>query len=183
MHQIVRQLLENRGVQVLGDGNEGEPDSSSVAVLVDPTDDDWARVRARSSPVVLVVDDEPTDAEVVAKVLQGADAVVHAGSMRTCLSAAVELVAGGGSELTPAQSRTLVAVARSSVREPAVVLTMRERQIIDSIAGGASVKQTALALGISAKTVENLQSRLFRKLGVRNRAQAIAQAHVLGLLA
>jgi DNA-binding CsgD family transcriptional regulator len=31
--------------------------------------------------------------------------------------------------------------------------------------------------------VENLQSRLFRKLGARNRAHAVALAHRFGLLA
>ena len=45
------------------------------------------------------------------------------------------------------------------------------------------MKQTALALGISAKTVENLQGRLFRKLGVRNRAQAVAAVYERSLLA
>jgi DNA-binding CsgD family transcriptional regulator len=54
--------------------------------------------------------------------------------------------------------------------------------IIQSITRGEVIKQTAIALGISAKTVENLQSRLFRKLGVRNRAQAVARAHSLGLI-
>jgi DNA-binding CsgD family transcriptional regulator len=44
------------------------------------------------------------------------------------------------------------------------------------------VKQTAVALGIAHKTVENLQGRLFAKLGVRNRAQAVLRAHTLGLL-
>jgi DNA-binding CsgD family transcriptional regulator len=32
------------------------------------------------------------------------------------------------------------------------------------------------------KTVENLQSRMFRKLGARNRAHAVTIAHRLGLL-
>ena len=40
-------------------------------------------------------------------------------------------------------------------------LTPREHQILHSIDRGESVKQTARALGISPKTVENLQSRLF----------------------
>ena len=31
-------------------------------------------------------------------------------------------------------------------------------------------------------TVENLQGRLFRKVKARNRAQAVARAHALGLL-
>ncbi|HJR25601.1 MAG TPA: helix-turn-helix transcriptional regulator, partial [Acidimicrobiales bacterium] len=61
-------------------------------------------------------------------------------------------------------------------------LTPRERQILLSIDRGESVKQTARSLGISPKTVENLQSRLFSKLDVRNRAQAVSHAHGLGIL-
>jgi DNA-binding NarL/FixJ family response regulator len=61
-------------------------------------------------------------------------------------------------------------------------VSMREHQILESIDRGLSVKQTALALGVSPKTVENLQSRLFGKLGARNRAQAVYRAHQLGLL-
>ena len=61
-------------------------------------------------------------------------------------------------------------------------LTPREREILASIDRGDSVRQTARSLGIAVKTVENLQGRLFRKLGVRNRAQAVAAAHNRGLL-
>jgi DNA-binding CsgD family transcriptional regulator len=63
-----------------------------------------------------------------------------------------------------------------------ITLTPREVDILESIERGESVKQTARSLGIAIKTVENLQSRLFRKLGARNRAQAIAKAHDLNLL-
>src|SRR4029077_10378356 len=48
---------------------------------------------------------------------------------------------------------------------------------------GYSIRQTAQALGIAPKTVENIQTRLFRKLGVRNRSGALAVADALGLLA
>jgi two-component system, NarL family, nitrate/nitrite response regulator NarL len=65
---------------------------------------------------------------------------------------------------------------------PNIKLTPREIDILNSIQRGESVKQTARALGISIKTVENLQSRLFRKVGARNRAQAISRAHELNLL-
>jgi DNA-binding CsgD family transcriptional regulator len=44
------------------------------------------------------------------------------------------------------------------------------------------VRQTARALGIAVKTVENAQGHLFRKLGVHNRAAAVATAYALGLL-
>jgi len=61
-------------------------------------------------------------------------------------------------------------------------LTPRELSILQSVERGESVKQTARSLGIAMKTVENLQSRMFRKLGARNRAHAVTIAHRLGLL-
>ena len=50
------------------------------------------------------------------------------------------------------------------------------------MAQGHSIRQTARALGIAPKTVENVQTRLFRKLGVRNRSGALAVAERFGLL-
>ena len=44
-------------------------------------------------------------------------------------------------------------------------LTSRELDILHLIATGQTVRQTARALGIAEKTVENTQSRLYRKLG------------------
>jgi len=63
-----------------------------------------------------------------------------------------------------------------------VDLTARESDILVSISLGHTVRQTAHALGIAPKTVENTQARLFGKLGVRNRASALATAYTLGLL-
>jgi two-component system nitrate/nitrite response regulator NarL len=62
-------------------------------------------------------------------------------------------------------------------------LTSRESDILSSMAQGHSIRQTARALGIAPKTVENVQTRLFRKLGVRNRSGAPAVADAFGLLA
>jgi DNA-binding CsgD family transcriptional regulator len=70
--------------------------------------------------------------------------------------------------------------------QPAVAtppqLTGRELDILRSIAAGHSVRQTGRALGIAVKTVENTQTRLFQKLGARNRAQALAVGSRYGLL-
>ena len=63
-----------------------------------------------------------------------------------------------------------------------VELTAREADILVSISLGHTVRQTAQSLGIAPKTVENTQARLFSKLGVRNRAGALAAAYALGLL-
>jgi len=61
-------------------------------------------------------------------------------------------------------------------------LTARESDILQSVARGDSIRQTARALGISPKTVENIQTGLFRKLGVRNRTEAFTMVDALGLL-
>ncbi len=56
-------------------------------------------------------------------------------------------------------------------------LTARESEIISLAAAGSSVKQTARALNISVKTVESIQSHLFRKLGVSSRTGAVAAVY------
>ncbi|GLZ35390.1 hypothetical protein Lesp02_75770 [Lentzea sp. NBRC 105346] len=61
-------------------------------------------------------------------------------------------------------------------------LTHRDADILESIARGDSVRQTAQALGIAVKTVEAEQRQLFFKLRVHNRAQALAEARRLGLV-
>jgi len=61
-------------------------------------------------------------------------------------------------------------------------LTARESDILRYLGRGHSIRQTARALGIAPKTVENVQTRLFRKLGVRNRSGALAVADAFGLL-
>lgn len=73
------------------------------------------------------------------------------------------------------------AIRRGLVRRPPAVrtarLTPRESEIINLAAAGNSVKQTARALNISVKTVESIQSHLFRKLGVSGRTGAVAAVY------
>ena len=65
---------------------------------------------------------------------------------------------------------------------PRIELTARQRSVLELIVRGESVKQTARTLGIAVKTVENTQSRLYRRLGVRNRSQAVTVAMQSGLV-
>ena len=60
-------------------------------------------------------------------------------------------------------------------------LTNREREVLESVARGLSNDEIATALYISPKTVRNHITRIFRKLGVERRAQAIVQARENGL--
>lgn len=182
-HQAVVSLLAGNGIVAVG--NEDRRDGSAaaqVAVLFEPSDEDWASAQAAALPVVLVESGQTEASGVLEAVLRGADAVVHADAEPTELLAAISVVLEGGTLLNPSQVRAVAQMARKGGANPEVRLTRREAEIIESIAQGDAVKQTARTLGISAKTVENLQSRLFRKLGVQNRAQAVAQAHALGLI-
>jgi len=173
---IVRSILAVGGVDVTGHGGD------SVIVLVEPKDGDWSEARLAGAPIVLVraaVDDDA----LVDGVRRGADAVIELAAATTDVVDAVRAVAAGGALFSPRQASVVIqAFRRSSAGDGAIRLTPRERDILRSIESGHSVKQTARHLGISPKTVENLQSRLFRKLDVRNRAQAIAVAHRSGLL-
>lgn len=163
----------------------GPPGSGRVAVLVDPAPEDWRAVARLDARVVLVLSGELEETAVVRAFLHGADAVVPASRALQELIPVVELVGSGCTLIHPAHLRALMDLARVQLageERSAPSLTPREHEILASIDRGDSVKQTARSLGIAVKTVENRQGRLFRKLGVRNRAQAMAAAHTRGLL-
>ena len=181
LHDVLAHVLSQHDVKVF-DGEQTPNLDPVVTVLVEPEAADWDMARDRALPIVVVSDPALTDGEAVAYVLHGAEAIVATDEVESTIVDVLHIVAQGGTQLAPGLSRAVAALARKATNEPSISLTPRERQILDCIAAGAAVKQTALALGISAKTVENLQGRLFRKLGVRNRAQAVARGHVLGLL-
>ena len=56
------------------------------------------------------------------------------------------------------------------------VLTPRERQVLREVAGGATNKAIAAALGLAVPTVERHLVNLYTKIGARGRADAIAYA-------
>ena len=64
-----------------------------------------------------------------------------------------------------------------------VQLTGREQEVLAHVAGGATNREIAAELHLSPHTVKEHTSALYRKLGVRNRAEAVQRAQRLGLLA
>lgn len=86
-------------------------------------------------------------------------------------------------------ARAVLAVARGlTVFEPAPApegatarLTEREREVLELVAGGATNREIAERLFLSPHTVKEHTSSLYRKLGVRNRAEAVQRAQRLGL--
>jgi DNA-binding NarL/FixJ family response regulator len=66
---------------------------------------------------------------------------------------------------------------------PALGLTERERSVLGLMAAGATNPEIALELHLSRHTVKEHTSSVYRKLGVRNRTEAVQRAQRLGLLA
>ncbi len=62
-------------------------------------------------------------------------------------------------------------------------LTEREREVLELIATGATNREIGATLHLSPHTVKEHSSVLYRKLDVRNRAEAVQRAQRLGLLA
>ena len=61
-------------------------------------------------------------------------------------------------------------------------LSEREREVLEAIASGATNREIAGRLFLSPHTVKEHSSSLYRKLGVRNRAEAVQKAQRLGLI-
>ena len=70
----------------------------------------------------------------------------------------------------------------SSTPEPWQLLTAREQQVLRLLADGETSPSMALQLGVSESTVRTHVERMRVKLGVNNRAHAVAEAQQRGLL-
>lgn len=72
---------------------------------------------------------------------------------------------------------------RHPQRTPAQTpLTPRERDVLRLVAAGGTNAEVAAQLGLGDETVKTLLGRIFLKLGVRRRAEAVAVAQRAGLL-
>ena len=88
---------------------------------------------------------------------------------------------GIGFALPIARAKTLVEDFRSRVRDTRMrprmsTLTPREREILKLLAEGNSVKEFAVILGLSVKTVEVHKTNGMRKLGMNSRLQLVRYA-------
>ena len=100
----------------------------------------------------------------------------------------IEEVAAGKQVITSEQQQIaithlgdLIKSARQASRIHAVV-TDREMQVVELISQAMTTHQMAKSLGLSERTIESHISKLYKKLGAKNRVEAIAKAKKLGLI-
>jgi two-component system, NarL family, nitrate/nitrite response regulator NarL len=124
------------------------------------------------------------DAELVYQAVQrGAAGYFRKEADRDAILDAIAAVAGGGTAIEPElQAGVFEQVRLRGTDEERPILTAREREILALMAEGMSGPQIAERLIVALPTVKTHQARLYEKLGVSERAAAVAEAMRRGLL-
>jgi len=99
------------------------------------------------------------------------------------LAAAIDAVARGGSYLSPAVSRTVIfsSIQRTDQPKTEEELTARQRQVLRLLVEGQTMKEIALNLGVSVKTVEAHRAQLMDRLKIRDIPGLVRYAMRTGL--
>lgn len=131
---------------------------------------------------VLLVSANNDSAIVYNALQQGAAGYLPKESSRNEIVTAV-LDCAQGRDVVPAQMAAGLAAEIRRRAEPAgPVLSAREREVLGMIAEGDSIPAIAKQLFLAPSTVKTHVQRLYEKLGVGDRAAAVAEAMRRGLL-
>jgi len=134
----------------------------------------------RPSPAVIVLTVHDDDELVLDAVRGGAQGYVLKSASREELIGAIRHVAAGGQRFDEVVVRALLADEGRQETEP--VLTERELDVLRLVAAGFSNKEIAVHLYVGVSTVKTHLDDVYRKLGVSDRAHAVAVALRTGLL-
>ena len=140
------------------------------------------RIKAQLSGVrVVVLTFSEDEQDLLAAVRCGADGYLLKDLTPEALFQQLRLVAAGDTPLARGMVAKLfryVAQTSRPAAQPAAVpvLSRRERDVLTLMVGGYSNPEIADELGIARNTVKNHVGSILTKLGVKNRAQAVAHA-------
>jgi DNA-binding NarL/FixJ family response regulator len=141
-----------------------------------------------AGPRVLVLTTFDLDEYVYDALQAGASGFLLKDVRAESLFEAVRIVAAGDALLAPGVTRRLIAEfarlrpPQRTRPEDLDVLTPRETEILSLVAGGLSNHEIADQLVLSNETVKTHVSHVLRKLGLRDRAQAVVAAYESGLV-
>jgi two-component system nitrate/nitrite response regulator NarL len=124
-----------------------------------------------------------TDSAVVYQALEcGAAGYLSKDARRAEIVDAVLRVSRGRTVVSPDLAAGLAEQIRLRADTAGPPLSERERQVLQGFARGRSVPQLAAELYLGVSTVKTHTQRLYEKLGVNDRAAAVAEAMRRGLL-
>jgi DNA-binding NarL/FixJ family response regulator len=197
-HPVVRDGL--RGMfsadprfEVLGEAGDGAEAIAAAerlqpdVILMDlrmPNTDGVAAIRELTrrgvSARVLVLTTYDTDSDVLPAIEAGATGYLLKDVLKEELFRAVEEAARGHAVLSPTVATKLMGQMRQPASEP---LSQREIEVLELIAHGNTNREAARQLFISEATVKTHLLHVYAKLGVSDRAAAVAIAFSRGYLA
>ncbi|MBO8191604.1 response regulator transcription factor [Streptomyces oryzae] len=131
---------------------------------------------------VLVLTTYDTDADTIPAIEAGATGYLLKDAPRDELFTAVRAAAAGRTVLSPAVASRLVSVVRKPAAPANEALSAREHEVLELVARGTSNREIARELFISEATVKTHLTHLYGKLGVKDRAAAVAAAYDCGIL-
>lgn len=124
-----------------------------------------------------------TDGAIVFRALQeGAHGYLSKEARRSEIVDAVIRVARGETVVPAELAAGLADQIRLRTQSEAPVLSPREQQVLEGFARGLSIPALAAELYLGASTVKTHTQRLYEKLGVSDRAAAVAEGMRRGLL-
>ncbi|NUP50141.1 MAG: response regulator transcription factor [Catenulispora sp.] len=197
-----RMILEARDdLDVVGEAADGEeairlaarlrPDVILMDVRMPGLDGVAATARltaAANPPKVIILTTYDLEEPLYAALRAGASGFLLKDARPAELVQAVRVVAGGEALLAPTATRRLLDRFLATEPTPAAPagsleeLTEREREVLALLARGASNAEIATRLTVTEATVKTHVSAILRKLGVRDRVQAVVLAYDLGLV-
>ncbi|WP_156253023.1 response regulator [Pseudactinotalea terrae] len=194
-HPVVRDGLRSMfsadgRFEVVGEAGDGRQAVVAAArlqpdvVLMDlrmPGGDGVSAIRELSRQQVqsrvLVLTTYDTDQDVLLAIDAGATGYLLKDTPRDELFRAVEAASRGESVLSPSVTSRVMGQLRQPSAEP---LSPRELEVLRLIAGGATNRQAGKQLFISEATVKTHLLHIYAKLGVHDRAAAVAAAFSRG---
>ncbi|ATQ29063.1 response regulator transcription factor [Rhodococcus ruber] len=192
---VVRALSGSERIEVIGESGDGaaaldlirthRPDVALLDYRMPHLDGAAvaAAVRRDGLPTRVLLLSAHDDAAIVYHALQeGACGFLPKESTRAEIVAAVLDCADGRDVLAPELASGLVAEVRRRSEPSGPALSDRERQVLTMIAQGRSVPSIAAQLYLAPSTVKTHVQRLYEKLGVSDRAAAVAEAMRRGML-
>jgi DNA-binding NarL/FixJ family response regulator len=193
-HPVVRDglrgMLASPDFEVVGEAASGDEAVAVVTtqgpdvVLMDlrmPGSDGLSAIeRLRTHPCrVLVLTTYDTDRDVLPAIKAGATGYLLKDTPRDELHRAIRAAHAGEAVLSPAVATRLLGQVREPAQEP---LSARELDVLALVAKGSTNRAVAAALFISEATVKTHLLHVYAKLGVGDRAAAVAVAYERGLL-
>ncbi|HEY3870920.1 MAG TPA: response regulator transcription factor [Actinocrinis sp.] len=134
----------------------------------------------RGTPArVLVLTTYDTDSHVLPAIEAGATGYLLKDAPRAELLRAVRAAAHGEAVLSPAVAARLMSRVRTPGTGP---LSQRELEVLGMVAAGSTNRDAAKRLFITEATVKTHLLNIYAKLGVSDRAAAVAEAYNRGLL-